>query len=113
MIEILAMAGLAIIIAAIVAPLSMIFLEKTKLSEFNRIIIAAAIACFIGMFITTALHFTVADMEKSRRDGYDEGYNKGYTIGFREGEESGSMSGYENALDEIKYLYGIDYTELR
>ena len=64
-------------------------------------------------------------LDKRLHDKYEEGYREGYATGYEEGwadgcggtvvvsRNDGGLAGWEDALDEIKYLYGVEYPELR
>ncbi len=75
----------------------------------------------VYIVLVVALFLVLGSCEKAKDQNqaeqlhmqYQEGYKEGYATGYEEGNAAGTMSGYEAALDEIEYLYGIDYPDLR
>lgn len=75
----------------------------------------AYIAIVVALFFVLGSCENAEDKKREERlhEKYMEGYQEGYATGYEEGTADGAVTGYEDALDEIEYLYGIEYPELR
>ena len=75
----------------------------------------AYIAIVVALFFVLGSCDKAEDKKREERlhEQYQEGYNEGYATGYEEGYADGGLAGWEDALDEIKYLYGVEYPELR
>ena len=62
-----------------------------------------AIMLAVIMLLLTGC-YSSDDVEKARREGYEDGYEEGFATGY----EKGSVDGYAQAVEEIEWQLDID-----